>query len=92
MPAWDWQTPRPTPTITSACDETIQDLRGSVWSASTRQVGGIDAGGEVPGERALAFSGEGLVEIADWILGHGPDSKAVAIKKPNCPEVDALTA
>ena len=88
----DWRTPRPTPTITSTCDETIRDLRGSVWSASTRQVGGVDAGGEVPCERALAFGVEGQIEIADLIFGHGPDGKAVAMEKPRGTEMVALTA
>ena len=28
--------------------------------------------------------------MADWILGHSPDGKAAAIKRPHGPEVDAL--
>ena len=60
---------------------------GIDWPTKTRQV---DADGEILGERAFARSGEGLAEMAGWILGHGSDGKAAAIEKPHDPEADAL--
>ena len=64
---------------------------GIDWSAQTHQVAVGDADGEILGEREFAHSGDGLAEMADWILGHSPDGKAAAaIEKPHGPEVDAL--
>ena len=59
-------------------------LAGIDWSAQTHQVTVVDADGELLGEREFAHSGDGLVEMADWILGHSPDGKAAAaIEKPH---------
>ena len=64
---------------------------GIDWPAQTHQVAVVDADGEILGEREFAHSGDGLAEMADWILGHSPDGKAAAaIEKPHGPEVDAL--
>ena len=64
---------------------------GIDWSTRTHQVAVVDADGEILGERAFAHSGDGLAEMADWILAHSPDGKAAAaIEKPHGPEVDAL--
>ena len=51
-------------------------LAGIDWSAQTRKVAVVDADGELLGEREFAHSGDGLAEMADWILGHSPDGKA----------------
>ena len=64
---------------------------GIDWSTRTHQVVAVDADGELLGERAFAHSGDGLAEMADWILGHCPEGQAAAaIEKPHGPEVDAL--
>ena len=64
---------------------------GIDWSTQTHQVALVDADGELLGERAFAHSGDGLAEMADWILGRCPDGEAAAaIEKPHGPEVDAL--
>ena len=65
---------------------------GNDWSTKFHQVAVADAGGEVLGERAFAHSGDGLAEMAGWILGHGSEGRAVApaIEKLHGPEVDAL--
>ena len=64
---------------------------GIDWSTRTHQVALVDADGELLGERAFAHSGDGLAEMADWILGHCPEGQAAAaIEKPHGPEVDAL--
>ena len=59
---------------------------GIDWPAQTHQVAVVDADGEILGEREFAHSGDGLAEMADWILGHSPDGKAAAaIEKPHGP-------
>ena len=64
---------------------------GIDWSTQTHQVAVVDADGELLGERAFAHSGDGLAEMADWILGRCPGGEAAAaIEKPHGPEVDAL--
>ena len=66
---------------------------GVDWASETHHVRLSDAKGRKVGERAFAHGGQGLAEVAAWILkstGATPDAVFVAIEVPHGPIVDAL--
>ncbi|HYA73609.1 MAG TPA: transposase [Roseiarcus sp.] len=61
---------------------------GVDWASQTHHVRLSDAKGAKIGERAFAHGGEGLKEMADWILkstGASPGAVMVAIEVPHGP-------
>ena len=74
-----------------------QDLRSrSGWHrerSQTHHVFVIVAEGRKVGERGFTHSGEGLAELAAWIVkqtGTAPDAASVAIEVPHGPVVESL--
>ena len=66
---------------------------GVDWASQTHHVRLSDAKGAKIGERAFAHGGEGLKEMADWILkstGAPPEDVMVAIEVPHGPVVESL--
>ncbi len=66
---------------------------GVDWATQTHHVRLSDAKGAKIGERAFPHGGEGLKEMADWILkstGASPDDVMVAIEVPHGPIVESL--
>lgn len=66
---------------------------GVDWGSQTHQVHLADAQGRERGKRGFAHSGEGLVELAKWILQHTgttADAIHVAIEVPHGPVVESL--
>src|SRR3954469_8104546 len=76
---------------------TMEDERnwfvGVDWASETHHVRVSDARGRKLGARAFAHSGEGLAEMAAWILavtGAAPEAVFVAIEVPHGPVVESL--
>jgi len=66
---------------------------GIDWGSQIHQVHVSDARGRSLGDRGFAHSGEGLAELAAWILkktGAQPDGVHVAIEVPHGPVVESL--
>ena len=66
---------------------------GVDWGSQTHQVCVTDAAGEVVAERAFEQSGQGLSEMADWLLsvtGGEAAAVGVAIEVPRGPVVESL--
>jgi len=66
---------------------------GVDWASQTHHVRLSDAKGAKIGERAFVHGGEGLKEMADWILkstGAAPEAVMVAIEVPHGPVVESL--
>ena len=66
---------------------------GVDWTSKTHHVRVSDAKGRKVGERAFAHGGQGLAEMAAWILkstGATPDAVFVAIEVPHGPVVESL--
>ena len=66
---------------------------GVDWASETHHVWVSDASGGKVGERAFTHGGEGLAEMANWILqitGAAPQSVLVAIEVPHGPVVESL--
>ncbi len=66
---------------------------GVDWASKTHHVRVSDAKGRKVGERAFAHGGQGLAEMAAWILkstGATPDAVFVAIEVPHGPVVESL--
>ena len=66
---------------------------GVDWASETHQVRLSDARGNKVGERAFKHGGEGLAELAEWILRlteAPPDAVHIAIEVPHGPVVESL--
>ncbi len=66
---------------------------GVDWASQTHHVSVIDAQGRKLGKRGFAHGGEGLAEMAAWIVkqtGTAPDAMSVAIEVPHGPVVESL--
>ena len=66
---------------------------GVDWASQTHYVLVIDARGRKLGERGFTHGGEGLAEMAAWIVkqtGTAPDAVSVAIEVPHGPVVESL--
>ncbi|WP_018267545.1 IS110 family transposase [Methylosinus sp. LW4] len=66
---------------------------GVDWASQTHHVRLSDARGAKIGERAFEHGGEGLKEMADWILestGAPPEAVMIAIEVPHGPVVESL--
>jgi transposase len=66
---------------------------GVDWASQTHHVRLSDAKGAKIGERAFTHGGEGLKEMADWILkstGAAPEAVMIAIEVPHGPVVESL--
>jgi len=66
---------------------------GVDWASKTHHVRVSDAKGRKVGERAFPHGGQGLAEMAAWILkstGATPDAVFVAIEVPHGPVVESL--
>ncbi|CAJ0888372.1 hypothetical protein AMST5_03872 [freshwater sediment metagenome] len=63
------------------------------WASQTHHVRLSDTKSAKIGERTFAHGGEGLKEIADWILkstGAAPEAVMVAIEVPHGPVAESL--
>ncbi len=66
---------------------------GVDWAVNDHQACVIDAEGEELGNRKFAHSGQGLADMADWILklsGAEPGKVSVGIETPHGPVVESL--
>lgn len=66
---------------------------GVDWASELHQARLSDAGGDKVGERAFRHGGEGLAELANWILqltGAEPAAVHIAIEVPHGPVVESL--
>jgi transposase len=66
---------------------------GVDWASELHQVRLSDALGNKVGERTIKHGGEGLAELANWILqltAAGPDAVHIAIEVPHGPVVESL--
>src|SRR4249920_841614 len=66
---------------------------GVDWASETHHIRLSDVRGRKVGERAFNHSGEGLAEMAAWILqltGAAPEAVDVAIEVPHGPVVESL--
>ena len=66
---------------------------GIDWGSETHHVCVVDSDGETLGERAFRHSGDGLVEMADWLLrttNTQPHAIGVAIEVPHGPVVETM--
>ena len=66
---------------------------GVDWGSQVHQVRVSDRCGRSLGDRGFAHSGEGLAELAAWILqktGASPDAVHIAIEVPHGPVVESL--
>lgn len=66
---------------------------GVDWATTAHQVCVLDADGAVLGERSFPHSGEGLLELADWVrqtAAVDPHRIAVGIEVPHGPVVEGL--
>lgn len=66
---------------------------GIDWATTAHQVCVLDADGAVLGERSFPHSGEGLLELADWVrqtAAVDPHRIAVGIEVPHGPVVEGL--
>ena len=74
-------------------DEGREWFVGVDWASQTHHVFVIDAKGRKLGERGFVHGGEGLAEMAAWIVkqtGTVPDAVSVAIEVPHGPVVESL--
>ena len=63
------------------------------WSSRSHQVAVVDAGGGIKGEKSFAHDGQGLSEMAQWLIKiTGADAKDidVGIEVPHGPVVESL--
>jgi len=66
---------------------------GVDWGSQTHQVWVLDRDGETVGERTFEHGGQGLSEMAEWLLSFAagePAAIAVAIEVPRGPVVETL--
>ena len=66
---------------------------GVDWGSQTHQACVIDVAGTLLGERAFEHGGQGLSEMADWLLSFASgeaDQVGVAIETPRGPVVESL--
>ena len=66
---------------------------GVDWGSQTHQACVIDVAGTLFGERAFEHGGQGLSEMADWVLSvaaGAADQVGVAIETPRGPVVESL--
>ena len=66
---------------------------GVDWGSQTHQACVIDVAGKLLGERAFEHGGQGLSEMADWVLSVAAgeaDQVGVAIETPRGPVVESL--
>ncbi len=74
----------------------IEDILGYVgvdWASATHYAYALDAAGVKLGHRSFEHSGEGLVELANWIqkmTGQEPNRVAIGIEVPHGPVVESL--
>ena len=68
-------------------------VRGVDWGSQTHQACVIDVAGKLLGERAFEHGGQGLSEMADWVVSFAAgaaDQVGVAIETPRGPVVESL--
>ena len=66
---------------------------GVDWGSQTHQACVIDVAGKLLGERAFEHGGQGLSEMADWVVSFAAgaaDQVGVAIETPRGPVVESL--
>ena len=73
-------------------EETIAWFAGVDWGSAKHQACLLGAQGAIVGEREFPHSGQGLSELADWILSMTgiASAVAVAVEVPHGPVVDVL--
>ena len=66
---------------------------GIDWGSQKHQACVLDAAGKVLGERVFEHSGEGLLQMADWLLSFAKGDASevgVAVETPHGPVVESL--
>jgi len=74
-------------------EQPYQVFAGLDWATETHELWATDGNGDVLGRREVTHTGEGLREMADWLIGLAGGQAAavaVAIETPHGPIVDTL--